>query len=70
MKISSTTQKTGLEDTGLCSLEDTNPKVISVKECKEYLGKFNLSDERIIEIRNYLIGVVDKSINSYLDDFR
>jgi len=43
---------------------------ISLEECKIYLSKFNLSDEKILEIRNYLNGIIDKSLNAYLDEFR
>jgi len=49
---------------------DANSEVVSIEECRKYLDKFELSDEKIAEIRNYLIGIVDKSINLYLDDFR
>ena len=48
----------------------TNPEVMSLEECKEYLGKYNLSDERILEIRNNLVGIVDHVLNAYLNDFR
>ena len=50
--------------------EFPNSEVLALDECKKQLDKFNLSDEKILEIRNYLIGVVNKSINSYLDNFR
>lgn len=52
----------------VCTSEDS--QTISIEECRKYLGKFGLSDEKIIEIRNYLTGIIDKSINLYLDDFR
>lgn len=50
----------------------SSPKteIISIEECKQYLEKYNLPDKKIAEIRNYLIGMVDKSINLYLDGFR
>ncbi|PIZ00551.1 hypothetical protein COY62_01990 [bacterium (Candidatus Howlettbacteria) CG_4_10_14_0_8_um_filter_40_9] len=51
-------------------LEPTDLSVISIEECKKYLDKFELSDEKIIEIQNYLIGIINKSINLYLDDFK
>lgn len=45
-------------------------KLVSIDECKQYLSKYDLSDQKIFEIRNNLIGIVDKAINSYLDNFR
>jgi len=44
-------------------------EIISIEECKKHLQKFHLSDERIREMRNSLIGIVDGVINSYLDNF-
>jgi len=46
------------------------PDVITIDECKKYLGKFNLDDSKLLEIKNYLQGIIDKSINSYLEEFR
>ena len=51
-------------------LSSPKAEAISIEECKKYLDKFDLSDEKVAEIRNYLIGIVDKSINLYLDGFR
>jgi hypothetical protein len=45
-------------------------EMISVEECKEYLGKYQLSDQRIAEIRDSIVGIVDHLLNSYLDDLR
>jgi hypothetical protein len=65
-----------MDNSNLCqsptakAIKDPASDVISVEECKQYLNRFELSDEKILEIRNYLIGIVDKSINMYLDDFR
>ena len=44
--------------------------VISIEECRKYLGKYELDDKKLLEIKNYLLGIIDKSINSYLDEFR
>ena len=44
--------------------------VLSIEECRKYLGKFHLSDDEIVKIRNYLAGIIDKTFNLYLDDFR
>ncbi len=70
MKNSHGSAVNGLGQGSFRAHETPDSKVISVEECKEYLGKFNLSDEKVAEIRNYLIGIIDKSINYYLDDFR
>jgi hypothetical protein len=46
-----------------------NTEIISLDECKKYVGDLNLSDQRIIEIRNSVIGIVDSVINAYLENF-
>jgi hypothetical protein len=67
---------------GLISVEDTNKgslvctqkpvlnDIISVAECKEYLGNCELTDNKVNDIKNNLIGIIDSVINSYLDGFR
>ena len=70
MENSNRTLGYNLKKTSFCSSESTNSEVLALDECRKQLDKFNLSDEKILDIRNYLIGVVDKSINSYLDNFR
>lgn len=71
MKNSNKTHQSSHSNNSLCiPPEDINSHVISVEDCKKYLGKFELTDEKILEIRNYLIGIIDKSMSSYLDDFR
>lgn len=47
-----------------------NSDVLSVEECRQYLGRADLTDEQITAIKNYLIGVVDGALTAYLDDFR
>lgn len=44
-------------------------EVISLEECKQYIGAFPLPDQRILEIRNNMIGIVEKVIGAYLKDF-
>ena len=46
-----------------------NQEIISLDECKKYVGGLNLSDQRILEIRNSVIGIVDSVINAYLENF-
>ena len=70
MENSNRTLGYNLKKTSFISSESTDSEVIALDECKKQLDKFNLSDEKVLDIRNYLIGVVDKSINSYLDNFR
>lgn len=50
--------------------EQVANKMISIEECKQFVAKFDLSDQKVGEIRNYMIGVIDKTINSYLDNFK
>ncbi len=54
-----------LENGPLC-----DSQILSVEECRKYLAKFNISDDEIVKIRDYLAGIIDKSINLYLDDFK
>ncbi len=44
-------------------------ETVSLEECKKYLETFQLTDERIIEIRNSMVGIVDSIINGYLENF-
>lgn len=50
--------------------ENTSDEIISNEECKKYLGKYNLTDERILAIKDNLIGIVDSILNSYLEEFK
>ena len=56
------------ENLHLIEVEDG--EIISIKECKKYLSKYNLSDQRITKIKDGLIGVVDSIFNSYLEGFK
>jgi len=49
---------------------DKNEEIITLKECKEYCKNYDLSDKRIKEIGNNLVGLVDKVINSYLEGLK
>jgi hypothetical protein len=49
---------------------DIADEVISIKECKRFTDKFNLNNKDIGLIRNYMIGIIDKTINLYLDNFK
>lgn len=46
--------------------KSSTQEIISLEECKQYVGEFQLSDRRIIEIRNNMIGIIDQVINAYL----
>ncbi len=50
--------------------DDINGEFISIQECKKYLEEYNLSDKRIIEIKDNLIGIINCAINSYLEEFK
>lgn len=52
------------------SYESDNDEIISNEECKKYLGKYNLTDERILKIKDNLIGIVDSILNTYLEEFK
>lgn len=43
-------------------------EVISLDECRQCLGEFQLSDEKILAIRNNLVGIIDSLLNSYIED--
>ncbi|MDD3686357.1 MAG: hypothetical protein PHE56_06280 [Bacteroidales bacterium] len=45
-------------------------EIISIEECKQFTEKFDLDKKHIGLIRNYMIGIIDKTINSYLDNFK
>lgn len=57
-------------DRVFCTHKSSDSEVMSTKECKQYFEKFELTDKRITDIKNNLIGIVNKIINSYFDDFR
>jgi hypothetical protein len=44
--------------------------IMSLEECKKLLGEYNLTDQRILDIRNNLIGIVDSVLNTYLEGFK
>lgn len=49
---------------------ESDNDIITNEECKKCLGKYDLTDQRILVIKDNLIGIVDSLINSYLEDFR
>lgn len=51
------------------ALEIKDNEIISTKECKEILGQ-ELSDERILSIRDNLVGIIDSIINQYIEEFK
>lgn len=53
-----------------CSRKSSDGEVMSIEECKKYIGKYDLSDQRITTIRDNLVGIVDRIMDSYLDNFR
>ena len=50
--------------------ENTSNEIISNEECKKYLGKYNLTDERILAIKDNLIGIIDSILNTYIEEFK
>ena len=53
-----------------CAHKSVYEEIISLEECKKYFNKFELTDQRIIDIKNSVIGLVDGVINTYLDSFQ
>ena len=53
-----------------CDYESTGNEIISTEECKKYLGKYNLTDERILAIKDNLIGIIDSILNTYIEEFK
>jgi len=49
--------------------KSANNEIISLEECKKYIGEFQLSDERILEIRNNMVGIIDSILNAYIENF-
>ena len=43
--------------------------LISLEECKEIVGTFELSDEKILELRNYIVGITNTAMNKYFEKF-
>ena len=48
----------------------SNSDIISDEECRSFLIKYDFSDQRISEIKDSLIGIVDSIFNSYLEEFK
>ena len=64
-------QSTNLKPDNLPSTQKPiGETIISVEECKKYLGDFELSDENAKDIKNNLVGIVNSVISIYLEDFR
>jgi hypothetical protein len=48
---------------------DSNEELITLEECRKLVGTLPLSDERILAIRNGVIGIVNSVLNAYLERF-
>lgn len=60
----------GKEEENLSNDDCTDEEAILNKECRKYLGKYNLSGQKILKIKDSLIGIVDSILNSYLEGFK
>lgn len=69
MGLSQTESKRTNEEGDFC-FQSTDNEIISVKECQSYLKKYNLSDQRVLTIKDSLIGIVNSAIDSYLEEFK
>ena len=49
--------------------EIPSDELISLEECKKFLGEFNLPDERVLVVRNSVIGLVNTALNVYIENF-
>jgi hypothetical protein len=54
----------------LGTTKNTINEIVSFDECKKHFEKYELDDQRVIDIKNNLVGIVNTIINSYLEDFR
>ena len=41
-------------------------EIISLEECKGILEGFELTDERVLQIRNSVVGLVDSFLSAYV----
>ena len=54
----------------ICDQKAALDEIISIAECKEYFGEQILSDEKINDIKNNLVGIVNSVISYYLESFK
>lgn len=54
----------------ICTQKPENNDIISVAEFKKYFGSLELSDEKVKDINNNLVGIVNSVINFYLEGFK
>lgn len=49
--------------------QEIAPEIITLEECKKLVGSTSLSNERVLAIRNGVIGIVNSVLNAYLENF-
>lgn len=49
--------------------EVPSDELISLEECKAFVGEFSLADERVLLLRNSMIGIINSALNAYLENF-
>jgi hypothetical protein len=47
---------------------DHESETLSIAECREILKRYTLTDQQIEKLRDNLSGIVERIINSYLDN--
>jgi len=52
----------------LC-IKEVAPEIVTLEECRKLVCCAPLSDERILAIRNGVIGIVNTVFNTYLEKF-
>lgn len=70
MELNKPQVKTSKKSHISCAPMVSGDGIMSLEECKKLLGEYNLTDQRILDIRNNLIGIVDSVLNTYLEGFK
>ncbi len=59
-----------MNDLKISKQNKQSDEIVSLEELRKHFKRFDLSDEKILQIKNYLIGISGKSIDTYLKSFR
>jgi hypothetical protein len=70
MELNKPQRKNSKKGSALSTSIINGDSIIPLEECKKLLGDYNLSDQRILNIRNNLIGIVDSVLNTYFEGFK
>lgn len=53
----------------LTRIDIPSDELISLEDCKKFVEDYSLSDDRVLSLRNNLIGIVNSVLNAYLETF-